>query len=127
MDELHVTFSQLAAYKDYLDARFARLAERMQKLEELERKTAQLACQVNQRLSNDRLIDEYDIVTHTNGGVRWIWKHFMRGTRSALSFATQEEAVQDARRDAALHLKMLRPSNAKSVGRAGSTQQTSRV
>lgn len=99
---------EFAVYKAYMDERLARQASRIAQLEAGVRKLGQALLQVaslnnrvEQRLES---IEEYDFVClFDNGAERWVWKHFLRGAKSAHSFATREDAVNDAIRDNRLH------------------------
>lgn len=96
-----------------LSSHLSRLDERQDLIENLLRKLALSMLELNRKVSDAPApvyrtdpLDEYDFVyLQSNGVGRWVWKHFMRGTRSAQTFASREEAVNDAHRDAALQLR----------------------
>lgn len=77
-------------------------------LEELEKRLALAVIDVMPVTVHN--VSGYDIGTiRTAMGVRWVWKHFLRGARSAATFETREACVKSAQADSLKHLAF--PSN----------------
>lgn len=79
------------------------LEKKVKVLEDLEKRLALAVIDVMP--VNVRNVSGYDIGTvRTAMGMRWVWKHFLRGTRSAATFETREACVKSAQADSLKHL-----------------------
>lgn len=86
-----------------LEEQVKTLTKRVAVLEELEKRLA-LAL-VDVLPSNVNNVSGYEIAgVRTAMGLRWIWKNFLRGSRSAATFETREACVRSAQADSLRHI-----------------------
>lgn len=86
-----------------LETRLAIVEKKVKVLEDLEKRLALAVIDVMP--VNVRNVSGYDIGTvRTAMGMRWVWKHFLRATRSAATFETREACVKSAQADSLKHL-----------------------
>lgn len=80
------------------EERIGALEKQVKILAELEKRLALAVVDVLPVTTNN--VSGYDIhAIRTSMGVRWVWKHFLRGARSAATFETREACVRSAQSD----------------------------
>ncbi len=83
--------------KDF-EERIDALERQVKILTDLEKRLALAVVDVLPTTTNH--VSGYDIhAIRTAMGVRWVWKHFLRGARSASTFETREACVKSAQAD----------------------------
>jgi hypothetical protein len=98
--------------KMHLETRIENLAKKIQVLELLERKLAAavMGAMPAKPAAPDH-VPGYDVLpVRTDDGVRYCWRHFLRGARSPRLFKTHSAALGHAKRDAVRYLTQERPS-----------------
>lgn len=80
------------------EERIEALERQVKVLTDLEKRLALAVVDVLPLTTNN--VSGYDIhAIRTSMGVRWVWKHFLRGARSAATFETREACVKSAQAD----------------------------
>lgn len=83
--------------------RIEMLERKVRVLEDLEKRLALAVIDVLP--SSARNVSGYEIAPVLTGqGMRYVWKHFLRGSRSVQTFETREACVKAAQSDALKHL-----------------------
>jgi hypothetical protein len=86
-----------------LESRLDIVERKIKVLEDLEKRLALAVIDVMPATVHN--VSGYDIGTvRTAMGIRWVWKHFLRGTRSAATFETRDACVKSAQADSLKHL-----------------------
>lgn len=96
-----------------LSTRIDRISDKLVLLEALERRVALALIDVLPT-REARVVDTvpgYDITPIKQGRkTKWIWKHFVRSSRSTATFSTRQECIQAAKRNALEQLAYGKPS-----------------
>lgn len=86
-----------------LEQRVDTLEKKVKVLEDLEKRLALAVLDVMPTTTHN--VSGYDITSiRTAMGMRWVWRHFLRGARSAATFETREACVKSAQADSLKHI-----------------------